>query len=88
MDAKELSNLVGSREPVPGKDPAETTSPLFTVGWYCRICKREEFSELPGRYQDKVPLDVVTMLRTRADAHMRAHRVQAAQAKAKAARNG
>ena len=88
MDVKELSNLVGSREPVPGRDPAETASPLFTVGWYCRICKREEFSELPGRYQDKVPFDVVTMLRTRADAHMRAHRVQAAQAKAKAARNG
>nr|DAS72411.1 MAG TPA: hypothetical protein [Caudoviricetes sp.] len=88
MDVKELSNLVWSREPVAGKDPAETASPLFTVGWYCRICKREEFSELPGRYQGKVPFDVVTMLRTRADAHMRAHRVQAAQAKAKAARNG
>ena len=88
MDVKELSNMVWSREPVAGKDPAETSSTLFTVGWYCRICKREEFSELPGRYQDKVPFDVVTMLRTRADAHMRAHRVQAAQAKAKAARNG
>lgn len=88
MDVKELSNLVWSREPAAGKDPAETTSPLFTVGWYCRICKREEFSELPGRYQDKVPFDVVAMLRTRADAHMRAHRVKAAQTKAKAARNG